>query len=182
VLVALAYVAMRFIVSAMFPIGSIETIPGVGVLYQPGPYKWWVRDTIMDAPRLLTFGVTLWVGWRFWGLERFGWHARRPVLGLVGGSVVGGLVLLDAVFRAQPFGFAARELVILSASSVIVAACEELLFRGVLFKGLYEWLGRHAALLDPGARTPGVVAVAGAAGAAQRRARLLSLGNAPRVD
>ena len=145
-LVAVAYLATRFFVYRMFPTGSVETIPGVGVLYQPGPYEWWVRDTIMDVPRLLTFALALWTGRYFWGLEQIGWHANRPVLGLIGGSVIVAFVLSDVAFRTRPFDLPLYQLLVLSASSVIVAACEETLFRGVIFNGLNDWRGATVAL------------------------------------
>jgi len=142
----LSYVAMRFLVYVIFPIESIERIPGVAVVYRPGLYPWWVRDTIMDVPRLLTFGLALWVGRYFWGFQRVGWHANRPGLGVIGGAVVVALVFMEAVFRAGPFGYSFTQLMVLSGSSVIVALCEETLFRGVLFTALSEWLGTTVAM------------------------------------
>jgi len=149
--IMLAYAAMRYVVYAMFPIESFETIPGVAAIYHPGRYEWWVRDTIMDGPRLVSLAASLWVGRYFWSLERLGLHARRPVLGVIGGSGMAALVLLNAVFGAKPFEYTSVQLVILSASSVIVAAHEELLYRGVLFKALYDWVGTRAALIGSAA-------------------------------
>ena len=101
ILVVLFYAATRFIVYWMFPIDSIRTTPEV-VFYEPGQYEWWVRDTIMDVPRLVALCLALWVGRYFWGLKHVGWHARLPVRGLIGGAVVVLLVLQGSAFRAMP--------------------------------------------------------------------------------
>jgi len=147
ILIVLLYAAMRFITYRMFPVDWIvKTIPGVGALYEPAPYKWWVRDTIMDVPRLIAFGLALWVGRYCWGLKQVGWHAGFPVRGLTGGAVAALLTLTGGVLRAKPYDYSAGVLLILAFSSVIVALCEETLFRGVIFKSLYDISGAAWAL------------------------------------
>ena len=146
ILIALGYVVARFFIYRMFPTGSVEKIPGVGVMYRPGPYEWWVRDTIMDVPRLLMFTLALLAGRYFWGMRQIGWHASRPVLGLIGGAVIVAFVLSGVAFRARPFDLLLHQLLIVSVSSLIVAASEETLFRGVIFRALHDWRGATVAM------------------------------------
>src|SRR5207244_11937682 len=106
----------------------------------------WALIANMYSTRRPTYTIALWTGQYVGGLEPIGWHANRPVLGLIGGGVIVAFVLSDVAFRTRPFDLPLYQLLVLSASSVIVAACEETLFRGVIFNGLNDWRGATVAL------------------------------------
>ena len=153
ILIILLYVVIRFAVYALFPtepfcervvVGGVQIAANCSP--RPRQVEWWVRDTIMDGPRLLATGLALMVGRYFWGLEQLGWHRRLPARGLIMGGVITVLLMLGSLFRAVPITYPARVLLVLTISSVVVALAEETLFRGVVFKGLDDWYGTSAAL------------------------------------
>ena len=148
VLSALAYAAARFLIYWAFPVRSAEQILGVGVLSGSG-HEWWVRDTIMDVPRLIAFGFAFWVGRYFWGLDGLGWHARRCKQGLIWGAIAACLICSDGLFRLKPTGYSVSVLAVVSLSSVVVALMEETLFRGLLFNALSDLGGRQWAIWVP---------------------------------
>jgi membrane protease YdiL (CAAX protease family) len=144
--IMLLYAATRFFIYRMFPIvWSVQTSAGVGVLTEP--YPWWVRDTIMDIPRVVGFGLSLAAGWYFWGIDALGWHARCAARGLIWGAVGAVLIVLEDLFRTEPFAYPTRALVVLALSSVVVALFEETLFRGVFFNALHDLRGARWAVL-----------------------------------
>jgi membrane protease YdiL (CAAX protease family) len=149
VLIMVMCMAARFVIYWTFPVRSVEKIPGLeAVIIGPG-YEWWVRDTIMDVPRLVAFGLTLWVGHYFWGFDGLGWHARRWRLGLVWGSVGAALILSGSLLGTESNAYPLRILAVLSLSSIIVALHEETLFRGVLFNALRDVGGGQWAIWAP---------------------------------
>ncbi len=130
--IILLYMAMRFAVYAGFPIESW--------------WHWWARDTLMNIPRLLAFGLSLWTGLHLWGRQLFGWHAERPASGLVLGFCAVVLGMMEHVLRTQPVDNSHFMFVVLCFSSLIVALWEETLFRGVMFTALADWHNTSVAL------------------------------------
>ena len=145
VTIMLAYVAARFVIYQGFPLrDTLMTYEG-GRLVRVSPgFFWWMRDTIMDVPRLMAFSAALWTGRYLWGLNALGWHARRWKLGLIWGAIAAALVMSHGLFREGPLQ-PTPVIVVLAVSSLIVALCEETLFRGLLFKALYDLGGKDAA-------------------------------------
>jgi membrane protease YdiL (CAAX protease family) len=146
-MIGLAYVATRFVIYQNFPLrtGQMTYQGGHLVAVTPGVY-WWMRDTIMDVPRVIAFGLTMWAGRYFWDLDDLGWHARRWRLGLVWGSIGAALIIAGSAFSTTPYAYPSRIFAVLALSSVVVALFEEALFRGLLFNALYDLGGRHTAI------------------------------------
>jgi membrane protease YdiL (CAAX protease family) len=146
VAIVLAYVAARFVVYQNLPLRDTQAFwqGGRFVRVSPGFY-WWMRDTIMDVPRLIAFGAALWTGRYLWGLSALGWHARCWRLGLTWGGIGAALIVAYSLFRDGAL-HPGPVLIVLAVSCLIVALYEETLFRGLLFNALYDLGGRDPAI------------------------------------
>jgi len=130
--IMLLYVGVRALIYSAVP----DDVPG----------GWIATDTMMDLPRLLCFALALVVGLKLWGRRGLGLHADRVVAGIGIGAASVVLGLLGNFSRAPTAGYPAHVLAVLAVSSLIVALHEELVFRGVIFTGLRDWLGSQVAI------------------------------------
>lgn len=129
-IVLLIYAGMRASVYAAFPLDE---------------YLWFVRDTIMNIPRIISFALALVVGLLFWGRRELGFHVDKPISGFLLGTVIVILGSLGHIFRSSEYGYGEKILLVLTVSSFIVALFEETLFRGVIYQGMQGlWSARVA--------------------------------------
>lgn len=131
-LVFFLFAALRFGVYAAIPAPSFEA--------------WIVRDTVMDMPRLLALALSLRIGLLHWGRIGLGLHLQHARKALALSLLFFGVWYPPFWFRATPYDMRLGPLLVLSASSVLVALWEEILYRGVLLNSLRDWLGTRAAL------------------------------------
>lgn len=132
-LVFLLYASLRWCVYSSYPVKDFA--------------GWLLRDTVMNAPRLLVLALSLRLGLRVWNRQELGLHARgwRPAaFAFVLFFLV--LWLPDAWLRMEPLELSTSALALLAASSIIVGVWEEMLYRGVFFNAIREWKGAKAAV------------------------------------
>ena len=109
-------------------------------------YEAWVRrDLVMNLPRGLCLGVALWFGLKSWKLPDLGLHWRGLGIAfvflfieLLAKGLIGGL-------KEGP-AFQDNEFLYLTIGSITVGFFEEILFRGVLFNSLRDWMGARTAI------------------------------------
>jgi membrane protease YdiL (CAAX protease family) len=106
---------------------------------------WFVRDSLMDIPRVL-FAFFAWrYGRRLWKPAQLGMHWNQLRDCLVVGIALSGVILARPFFlpTTHPtFGW----LCVITFSSFVVGFFEEILFRGVLLRALYDQYGAGTAL------------------------------------
>lgn len=129
----LVYAALRYLI--------YDSVPA------PTGFDWFLRDTLMNGPRLLALGLALLLGLKVWRREGLGLHARGGrTAALVFFTFFFVLWLPDAWSRSGENGLGIPALLVLAASSVLVGAWEEILYRGVLLNGIRDWKGTQAAI------------------------------------
>ncbi len=118
-------------------------------IYQivPPEEDWYLADFLKNGPRLAGFVAALWLGLRWWGASRMGWHRHE-------GKIAAGVSLLLAAFwslrifsptfQFKPLG--KETALILAVSTVLVALFEETLFRGAFLPALRDWKGERFAI------------------------------------
>ncbi len=129
----LVYAALRFLIYAYLPAATF--------------FDWFVRDTIMNGPRLLALSLALFLGLRVWGREALGLHAhggRTATFVFLTFFLL--LWLPDAWSGSRENGLGIPALLVLMASSILVGCWEEILYRGVLLNAIRDWKGTRAAI------------------------------------
>jgi membrane protease YdiL (CAAX protease family) len=131
-MIAAAYVICRLVIVKALASGS--------------PEDWLVIDTAKNFPRLCVFLFSLLVGFRFWGRHDLGLHTERSATGATLATMFVMLWTVEWVFNEFPYNLSTPILLLLTASSLLVALSEEVLFRGVIYLGLRDTLGLGVAV------------------------------------
>ncbi len=131
-----------------------------GILFLPGiPALFWLwpntSGTVWSTPVQVVVYVYLiagglYIGLRRWSLDQLGLNRRGIGFALACGAflIVGRLVVVVAVSIPLSYQFESIERTVLEILYyfLLVGFCEELLFRGLMYRALDEWLGTRWAI------------------------------------
>ena len=131
-LIALFYMVLRALIYHWFKVDSYEA--------------WVRRDFLMNLPRALCLGGTLWFGLKNWKIIELGFFKKGFGIGII--FLFGELTLKGLIggLKEGP-AFQGSEFFYLATGSIFVGFFEEILFRGVMLRAISDWLGVRMAIV-----------------------------------
>lgn len=109
--------------------------------------SWVIRDTVMNVPRLICFGLLIFIVYRKYKIQDVTSPIGSEKIKILWVSAFLMLMIALRMPFFELYSHPWKSLVILTISSLIVGFFEEILFRGAIFDSLKKWRGTGFAIL-----------------------------------